>query len=116
MDNIEKIKNSNLTKTLIESVDACIKMGQKEFYSRLLKQGLLILSDSNEKIKHPENIYLEAHDILIILHRNDTSNNILYKNNLLEVAALYRKAAHKMYRVMLKTNLTTYNKKFLQLV
>jgi hypothetical protein len=58
----------------------------------------------------PDVAFLDCHDQFIILHRREGENHYL------DMARAFRRAAHKVYRVMLKKQLTAYNPRFLNLV
>lgn len=87
--------------------------GEAKFYNFLLFYAVSKLVSIEKKEYNgvnPNLEFLDYHDQFIILYRRE--GDILY----LEIAKLFRKAAHKIYRVMLKKNLTPINKKFLNLV
>lgn len=59
----------------------------------------------------PPNIeFLEYHDIFLFMYRREGDPTFL------EMSRLFRKAAHKLYRVMLKMEMSPKNLKFLNLV
>ena|SRR5271170_2786168 len=69
----------------------------------LIEQGFL-------KEGSPDVAFLDCYDQFIILYRREGEEHYL------EIARAFRRAAHKIYRVLLKKNLTTYNPRFLNLV
>lgn len=95
-----------------EFLSKYLALGKNKFYNALLfystKKMLSAQQQNNTILVNLE--LLEYHDQFIILYRREGDQNYL------EVAKLLRKAAHKMYRLMLKHNLTPKNDKFLNLV
>ena len=88
-------------------------MGESKFYKSLLFYAvnkLLILEKSQYNGTLPNIELLECHDQFIILYRREGEPSYL------DIAKIFRKVAHKIYRVMLKKNITTKNDKFLNLV
>lgn len=89
------------------------ELGAYRFYRFLMVHALnkLVLIDKNEyKSVLPNLELIEYHDKFIILYRREGDE--IY----LEIAKLFRKVAHKIYRIMLKKNMTPPNRKFLTLV
>lgn len=87
--------------------------GEQKFYRYLLVSALnkLVLIDKGTyKGITPELEFLDYHDRFIILYRREGDE--IY----LRVAQLLRKAAHKIYRIMLKKKMTVFNAKFLNTV
>jgi hypothetical protein len=89
------------------------KVGEQKFYSFLLTYALnkiLLLNTGESKTISPELEYLEYYNRFIILYRRDGDAVNL------EIAKCFRKAAHKIYRIMLKKNMIEKNYSFLNLV
>lgn len=87
--------------------------GEQKFYRYLLLLALnkLIMMDKGiYRGITPELEYLQHHDQFIILYRREGEEAYL------QIARLLRKAAHKIYRIMLKKKMTASNTKFLNLV
>jgi hypothetical protein len=88
-------------------------MGTDKFYKSLLfysvKKMAAVQKENTATIfVHLE--LLEYYDQFIILYRREGDSNCL------EVAKIFRKIAHKLYRILLKQNLTNKSDKFLNLV
>lgn len=95
-----------------EFLNKYIALGGDKFYNALLFYSVKRLVEA-EKNKTNISINLELLDFynqFIILYRREGDPSYL------EVAKLLRRAAHKVYRVMLKKNLTNKSDKFLNLV
>lgn len=96
-----------------EFVSKYIKEGEEKFYRFLLLYSinkLMAISDGKYNGISPELELMDYHDRLIILYRRE--GDTVY----CDLAKLFRKAAHKIYRVMLKKDMTPKNAKFLNLV
>jgi len=93
--------------------------GNEKFYKFLLNYAVNRLI-SNEELKKtqepappglsPEAELIDYHDRFLILYRRE--HEIVY----LEIAKLFRKAAHKIYRIMLKKDMIKRDSRFLNLV
>jgi len=86
------------------------KLGECKFYNSLIVYSLHnIVSIMQNQFKGiPPNIELiDYYDQFIILYRREDNEEFL------KIAKLFRKAANKVYRIMLKKNLTTKNTRFL---
>lgn len=86
--------------------------GEDKFCRFLLIYAMnkIVLIDKKEyKGIPPDQEFLSYHDKYIILYRREGDE--IY----LQLAKIFRKIAHKMYRISLKKGLTNYNKKFLNL-
>jgi hypothetical protein len=87
--------------------------GEQKFYRFLLLYALnkliYIEKDSFKGIS-PELEFLDYYDQFIMLYRREGEDVYL------ELARVFRRAAHKVYRVMLKKSMTERNAKFLNLV
>jgi DUF1680 family protein len=87
--------------------------GEPKFYRFLLLYALnklIHIEKGSFKGKPPELEFLDYYDQFIFLYRREGEE--IY----LDLARVFRKAAHKVYRVMLKKNMTERNAKFLNLV
>jgi hypothetical protein len=96
-----------------EFVYRYLAAGEQRFYRFLLAYAvnkLVLLEKGTYKGPAPNLEFLEYHDRFIILYRREGEEVYL------QVARLFRKAAHKIYRTMLKKNMTPPNAKFLNLV
>jgi len=97
-----------------EFVDKYLLVGPDKFYKFLLFYAikkLVKISDQDQKnIKSPEMEFLDYSEKFLVLYRRD--GNIIF----LELSGVFRKAAHKVYRMMLKKGLTPFNSRFLNLV
>jgi hypothetical protein len=71
---------------------------------------LMVMEQGSYEGTPPHIEYMNFCDKFIILYRRE--GNEVYLN----IAKMFRKAAHKIYRIMLKRKLTTHNSKFLTLV
>jgi hypothetical protein len=90
-----------------------LAVGPHKFFNFILVHALnklVLMEKGTYKGNNPDLEFLEYYDKLIILYRREGDENFL------EIARLFRKAAHKIYRIMLKKKLTPYNGKFLNLV
>ncbi len=88
-------------------------IGEEKFYKFLITYALNRIVEPSEKDKLPFNPALELmdyYDMFLKLYRREGDD--IY----LELSRQFRKAAHKIYRVILKKGLTERNSKFLQLV
>lgn len=96
-----------------EFVSRYTKDGEQKFYRFLILYAinkLMAIQEGKYKGMSPELEFLEYYDKFIILYRREGDE--VYCN----LSKIFRKAAHKIYRVMLKKELTPRNAKFLNLV
>ena len=88
--------------------------GDDKFYRSLLVLAvtklLLLQQGTYKKDPAPHLEYLDYAEWFLVLYRREGDDTYL------KIAKMLRKAAHKIYRVMLKKNLTTPNVRFLNLV
>ena len=87
--------------------------GQDKFYKFLLFYSvsrMMLLEKGDQSIMPPNLELLEYYNQSIIWYRREGEE--IY----LDMAKVFRRAAHKIYRVMLKKNLTNKNDKFLNLI
>lgn len=88
-------------------------VGDIKFYRFLLLYALnklIYIEKGSYKGMSPELELLSYYDQLIILYRKEGEEVYL------DMARSFRRAAHKVYRVMLKKKMTIRNAKFLNLV
>jgi len=95
--------------------------GNEKFYKFLLNYAVNRII-SNEELKKtnpqesapaglsPEAELMDYHDRFLILYRRE------HESVYLEIAKLFRKAAHKIYRIMLKKDMAKRDSRFLNLV
>jgi hypothetical protein len=87
--------------------------GDVKFYRSLLilaLNKLVLLSQDNYKGTLPNLELLDYHDQFIILYRREGDEVYL------TVAKVFRRAAHKIYRIMLKKKMCNTDKRFLNLL
>lgn len=97
----------------IDYVDKYHSVGEQKFYRSLLSDAvnkLIKIKDGDYKGTSPELELLDYSERFLQLYRREGSSPYL------ELSRLFRKAAHKIYRVMLKSSMTSKNSKFLNLV
>ena len=100
----DAIKQEYITKYQID---------KDKFYRNLLVcalNKLILIKKHSYRGVTPEIEYLNQHDQFIILYRRCGDEALL------EIAGTFRRAAHKIYRIMLKKNMTVRNTKFLNSV
>jgi hypothetical protein len=96
-----------------EFVPKYLAVGEQKFYRFLLMYALnkLVLINKGTNIElTPDLEFLDYHNRFIILYRREGEEVYL------QVARIFRKAAHRIYRIMLKKGMTAPNAKFLNLV
>lgn len=94
-----------------EFIPKFIEKGETEFYKLLIAYSLnkMSLKESKNFIS-PEIELLDYHNAFMSLYRKEGDDNFL------KIAKVFRKAAHKIYRVLLKNSIINKNNKFLNLV
>ncbi len=94
-----------------EFVPKYIEKGDADFYKLLITYSLnkMSLKDSKNFIS-PEIELLDYHNAFMTLYRREGNEDFL------KIAKSFRKAAHKIYRVLLKNSIINKNNKFLNLV
>jgi hypothetical protein len=97
----------NIKKSFLDKYNS---IGKEKFYKSLLVYGVNRIVNNIEDPISPEIKLIEYHDRFLFLYRKE--NNINY----LEIAKLFRRAAHRIYNLMLKKNLIDRNERFLNLV
>jgi hypothetical protein len=88
-------------------------VGGERFYKFLLIQAiskLVSIEGGSYKGTPPELEYLNYSDRFIILYRREGDELFL------KLAKIFRRAAHRVYRIMLKKSMTVPNAKFLNAV
>lgn len=102
---------SLLNKDFIEKYNS---VGQQKFYRFLLTYAinkLIKIRDGEYKgSSSPELEFLDYSEKFLRLSRRE--GDVIY----LDISRIFRKAAHKIYRIMLKKHMTERNIKFLNLV
>lgn len=84
-----------------------------KFYRFLLFYALnkmVLIEQGFIKETAPDVAFLDSHDQFIMLYRREGELHYL------EMARAFRRAAHKIYRVMRRKNMIDYNPRFLNLV
>jgi hypothetical protein len=87
--------------------------GDDSFYKHLLAnavQRLVWMSYGDYKGMPPDMEYLHYYEQFLLLYRREGDERFL------KISSIFRKAAHKVHRVMVKKNFATFNNKFLSLV
>jgi len=94
-----------------EFIPKFIEKGETEFYKLLIAYSLnkMSLKESKNFIS-PEIELLDYHNAFMSLYRKEGDDNFL------KIAKVFRKAAHKIYRVLLKNSIINKSNKFLNLV
>jgi hypothetical protein len=96
-----------------EFVPKYLAVGEPKFYRFLLLYALnklIYIEKGSFKGKSPEMEFLDYHEQFMVLYRREGEDVYL------DLARVLRKAAHKVYRVMLKKKMTEKNDLFLNLV
>ncbi len=96
-----------------EFVPKYLAAGESKFYRLLTVYGvkkMMEIEKGTYKGISPELHFLESYNQFIILYRREGEEVYL------ALARVFRRAAHKIYRLMLKKNMTEKNTKFLNLV
>lgn len=88
-------------------------IGEQRFYRDLLHYAVTKIISINKgeyKGTSPELEFLDYSERFLFLYRRESEDTYL------ELSKVFRKAGHKMYRIMLKKGMTPRNAKFLNLV
>lgn len=96
-----------------EYVPKYLAGGEQKFYRFLILLALnkiVLMEKGLSRGSGPELEFLDYHDRFLILFRREGEEAYL------QMAKIFRRAAHKIYRVMLRKNMTVTNAKFLNLV
>jgi hypothetical protein len=90
-----------------------IQAGEQKFYRFLLVYAMnkiIAIEKKKYKGEFPSLEFLDYHERFILLYRKE--GNKVY----LELSRIFRKAAHKTYRALLKKNMVAVNSRFLNVV
>ena len=96
-----------------EFVPKYLAAGEPKFYRFLLLYALnklIYIEKGTYKGTSPELEFMDYYDRFLILHRRE--GDAVY----MDLARIFRQAGHKVYRAMLKKNMTEKNLRFLNLV
>lgn len=96
-----------------EFVAKYMAVGEEGFYKFLLVKAITkmaAIESGSYKGISPELEFLNYSDRFIILYRREGESKFL------NLSRIFRKAAHRIYRVMLKKSMTAHNPKFLNAV
>lgn len=96
-----------------ELIPKFLQDGNDKFYRSLLMLALnklILLSQGNYRGGLPNLELLDHHDQFIILYRREGEEVCL------NIARVFRRAAHKIYRIMLKKQMCETDKRFLNLL
>jgi hypothetical protein len=96
-----------------EVVPKFLSIGSDKFYRILLTSSLnklVLLGKGEYKGQPPDIELLIGYDQFLILYRREGEDVAL------DIAKVFRRAAHKIHWIMLKKEMTTKNDKFLRLV
>ena len=96
-----------------EFIPKYLSVGSDKFYRFLLAYAvnkMVYIQKGEYKGISPDLELLDYHDQFIILFRRENDDAYL------DISKLFRKAAHHVYRALLKKGLTDTNNKFLNLV
>ncbi len=99
--------------SLKELVPKYLGDGEEKFYRSIILLAVHKVIESEKGLHKglpPHLQYLEHYEGFLILYRRE--GDLVYLN----LAKLLRRASHKIYRIMLKKNLTNINYKFLNVV
>jgi len=103
--------DNNIKKLFINKYSA---VGEEKFYKFLITYALNRIVDfsdkNNDKKYNPALELLDYYDMFLKLYRREGED--IY----LDLAKQFRRAAHKIYRIILKKKLSDKNNKFLNLV
>lgn len=105
MNQMEQLKKEFLPKYLEE--------GETRFYSSLMLYAMnkmILLQKGIYKGESPEIDLMDYHDDFLTLFRREGDQTYL------KLAKVFRRAAHHIYRTLLKKELTTKNSRFLNMV
>lgn len=86
------------------------KTGKEQFYQFILSYATSRLNKGEMQKPTPENELLSYYEKFLALYRKDNNENYI------EMAKTFRRAAQKIYKIMLDVGLTTKNTKFLTAV
>lgn len=96
-----------------EFIPKYLATGDEKFYRFLLTYALkklVLINNGTYKGISPDLELLDYYDRFVTLYRIEGDEVYL------QLSRLFRKSAHRIYRIMLKKNMTITNNKFLNLV
>ena len=96
-----------------EFVPKFLIIGKEKFYKFLLvfaTNKLMLINKGTYNGIYPDLEYLEYYDNLIILYRREGTTELL------EMGKLFRRASHRIHRIMIKKDMTKENDRFLHAV
>jgi len=96
-----------------EFIPKYLATGDEKFYRFLLTYALkklVLINNGTYKGTSPDLELLDYYDRFLVLYRREGDEVYL------QLARLFRKSAHRIYRIMLKKSMTIVNNKFLNLV
>ena len=96
-----------------EFVPKYLQAGAPKFYDFLINYALtklIAIDKENYKGIYPDIEFLTYYEKFLILYRREGDDVFM------DIAKIFRKASHKVYRIMLKKNMTEVNSKFLRAV
>lgn len=85
-------------------------VGTEKFYKYLLNYSIVRITTEPMVGISPEIELINYHDKFLSLYRREQNQTFL------EMAKVFRKAAHKIYRIMLKKEMIEKNNRFLNVV
>jgi hypothetical protein len=89
------------------------KVGNEKFYNFLITYAinkLIAIDKEDYKGIYPDVEFLNYYEKFLILYRRESEDIHL------DIAKIFRKAAHKIHRIMIKKQITKTNNKFLRAV
>lgn len=105
MSNHDSLKETYVSKYLL--------IGGDKFYRLLLTNALnkvIIIQEGKSGSITPDLELLKNYNSFLTLYRREGDTTFL------EISKIFRKAANKVYRIMLKQGLTEFNDKFLNIL
>lgn len=102
--------NPDLSKQLLNKY---LSDGEDKFYKAIIFSAinkLVVINREKYQGIYPNTELLSIHDHFLLLYRREGESVYL------KIAKVFRKAAHKIYRVMLKKKMTALDDRFLNLV
>lgn len=96
-----------------EFIPKYLATGDEKFYRFLLTYALkklVLINNGTYKGISPDLELLDYYDRFLVLYRREGDEVYL------QLARLFRRSAHRIYRIMLKKSMTIVNNKFLNLV
>lgn len=96
-----------------EFIPKYLAVGEQKFYRFLLVYALnklVLFEQKSYKGIYPNLEFIDYYEKFILMYRRE--GDMVY----FDIARIFRRAAHKIYRIMLKKNMTIVDLKFLNLV